>query len=105
MEKCLIHDITPKTFRIKPPIKSQKATRITKEYRKKLLVLAKSDAKQRLGNYNIEVNDLSQLRSVFSDAQYKTIESIINKSKEKEYVKRRNHHIEEYHNFTKGNKI
>ena len=54
LEKCLIYDITPKSFRIKPPIKSQKATRITKEHRKKLLVLAKSDAKQRLGNYRSE---------------------------------------------------
>ena len=32
LEKCFTHDVTPKTFRIKPPIKSQKATRITKEY-------------------------------------------------------------------------
>ena len=54
LEKCLTHDVTPKSFRIKPPIKSQKAIRITKEYRKKLLVLAKNNAKQRLRNYNIE---------------------------------------------------
>ena len=40
--------------------KPQKATRMTKEYRKYLLVLAKNDAKQRLRNYNIEGNDLSQ---------------------------------------------
>ena len=25
LEKCLTHDVTPKSFRIKPPIKSQKA--------------------------------------------------------------------------------
>ena len=58
LEKCLTHGVTPKSFRIKPPIKSQKAPPITKDYRKKLLVLAKNDAKQRLRNYNIEVNDL-----------------------------------------------
>ena len=34
--KYLTLDVTPKSFRIKPPIKSQKATRITKEYRKNL---------------------------------------------------------------------
>ena len=85
LEKYLTYDVTPKSFRIKPPIKSQKAIRITKEYRKKLLVLAKNDAKQRLRNYNIEVNDLSQkLRSVLSDAHYETIECITDKSKEKE---------------------
>ena len=91
---------------MKPPIKSQKATRITKEYRKKLLVLAKNDAKQRLRNYNVEVNDLSQeLRSVLSNVHFETIERITNKSKEKEYVKKRNHQIEKYQNLTKGNKI
>ena len=69
LEKRLTHDVTLKSFSIKPLIKSQKAIRITKEYRKKLLVLAKGDAKQRLRNYNIEVNDLSQkLRSVLSVA-------------------------------------
>ena len=69
LEKRLTQDVTIKSFSIKPPIKSQKAIRITKEHRKKLLVLAKGDAKQRLRNYNIEVNDLSQkLRSVLSVA-------------------------------------
>ena len=105
MEKCLTH-VTPKSFRIKPPIKSQKAIRITKEYQKKLLVLAKNDAKQRLPNYNIKVNDLSQkLRRVLSDAHYETIEHILDKSKEKEDVKERNHLIEKYQSLTKGNKI
>ena len=105
LEKCLTHDVTPKSFRIKPPIKLQKTIGITKEYRKKLLVLAKSDAKHRLRNYNFEVNDLSQkLRSILSDAHYETIERITDKSKEKEYVKKRNHLIEKYQSLTKGNK-
>ena len=70
------------------------------------MVLAKNDAKQRLRNYNIEVNDLSQeLRSLLSDAYFETIERITNISKEKEYVKKRNHLLEKYQNLTKGNKI
>ena len=32
LEKCLAHDVTPKSFRIKPTTKSQKAARMTKEY-------------------------------------------------------------------------
>ena len=51
------------------------------------------------------MNDLSQeLRSVLSK-HFETIERIINKSKEKEYVKKRNNLIEKYQNLTKGNKI
>ena len=64
------------------------------EYRKQLLVLAKNDAKQRLRNYNMKVNDvLQELRSVLSHAYTKTIECITNKSKEKGYVEKRNHLI------------
>ena len=71
-----------------------------------MLVLAKNDAKHRLRNYNIEVNDLSQeLRSVLNDAHFGTIERITNISKEKDYVKKRNHLIEKNQNLTKGNKI
>ena len=85
LEKCLTNDVTPKSFRTKPPIKSQKATPITKDHRKKSLVLAKNDDKQRLRNDNIKVNDLSQeLRNIFSDVHLKTIERISNKSKAKE---------------------
>ena len=60
LQKLLIHDVTPKLLRIKLPIKTQKATLLTKESQKNLLVLAKNDATQRLRNYNIEVNHLSQ---------------------------------------------
>ena len=70
-----------------------------------MLVSAKNDAKQRLRNYNIEVNELSQeLRSVLNDAHFGTIERVTNISKEK-YVKKRNHLIEKNQNLTKGNKI
>ena len=52
------------------------------------------------------MNDLSQeLRSVLSYAHFETIERITNISKEKEYVKKRNHLTEKYQNLTKGNKI
>ena len=87
MKKCLTDDLTPKSFRMKPPIKSQKVTRITIEYQKQL-VLTKNDAKQRLRNCNIKVNDLSQeLRSVLSDAHLEIIDCIKNKSKVKMYDK------------------
>ena len=52
------------------------------------------------------MNDLSQeLRSVLSYAHFETIERITNISKEKEYVKKRNHLTEKYQNLTKGDKI
>ena len=76
LEKCLTHGRLESNHQL-----NQKATRITKEYQKKLLVLAKNDGKQRLRNYNMKVNDLSQkLRSILSDAHFETIERMTNKS-------------------------
>ena len=78
------------SFRIKPSIKSEKATCITKENQKQLLVLAKNDVKQRLRNYNIKVNELSQkLRSVLNDAHFETIEQITD-PKRKSMLRREN---------------
>ena len=52
------------------------------------------------------MNDLLPvLRSVLSDAHFETIERITNKSKDKEYVKKRNLVIEKDQSLTKGNKI
>ena len=53
-----------------------------------------------------KLNDSSQkLRSVLSDVHFETITRITNRSKKKEYVKKRNHLIKKYQNFVKGNKI
>ena len=76
------------SFRIKPPVKSKShsyhqgiSKKVIGEYQKKLLVLAKNDGKQRLRNYNMKVNDLSQkLRSILSAAHFETIERMTNKS-------------------------
>ena len=52
-----------------------------------------------------KLNDSSQkLRSVLSDVHFETITRITNRSKKKEYVKKRNHLIKKYQNFVKGNK-
>ena len=55
LKKCLTRDVTAKSIRIKPPIKSQKAIRITNKDLKTLFVLAKNGTKQRLRTYNIRV--------------------------------------------------
>ena len=50
------------------------------------------------------MNDLLQeLRSILRDAHFETIGRITNISKEKEYVKKKNHLIEKYQIFTRRN--
>ena len=46
LQRCIHHNITPKSFQIKIPIKSKKTFNISKEYSWKLIVIAKTGAKQ-----------------------------------------------------------
>ena len=48
LERCIKNNILPKSFRLKPPIKSIKGYNIMKDYSKKLVVLARINAKQRM---------------------------------------------------------
>ena len=41
LQRCIHHNITPKSFQIKIPIKSKKTFNISKEYSWKLIVIAK----------------------------------------------------------------
>ena len=47
LEKCIAHQIIPKSFKLKTPIRSRNANRIVQKTRTDLLVCAKNDAKRR----------------------------------------------------------
>ena len=48
LERCIKNNILLKSFRLKPPITSIKGYNIMKDYSKKLVVLARNNAKQRM---------------------------------------------------------
>ena len=48
LEICISNNILLKSFRLKPPIKSNKDYNIMKDCSKKLVVLSKKNAKQRM---------------------------------------------------------
>ena len=48
LERCIKNNILPESFRLKTSIKSSKGYNITKDCSKKLAVLAKNNAKQRM---------------------------------------------------------
>ena len=48
LERCIKNNIFPKSFHLKPPIKLIKGYNIMKDYNKKLVVLAKNNAKHRM---------------------------------------------------------
>ena len=59
LERCMVNNIMPKSFQIKSPILSKKGKNLIKQYQKKLLQLARNEAKKRMYKNNSKVKHLS----------------------------------------------
>ena len=80
--KCLPNNVTPKSFRIRAPIKTTKCKNIMKELRRKLLTHARNEAKRRLHeSKNRIMNICSTLCQVLSPEDYENIKRITDASK------------------------
>ena len=60
LQRCIYHNITPKSFRLKAPIKSRKDFNIMNVYKKKLIIIPKNNAKERMHKAALKVNELCQ---------------------------------------------
>ena len=47
LERCVSHNIIPKSFRVRCPIRSARGEKLTRDYRMKLVILAKSETKNK----------------------------------------------------------
>ena len=80
--KCLSNNVTPKSFRLRAPIKTTKCENIMKELRRKLLTHARNEAKRRLHeSKNRIMNICSTLCQVLSPEDYENIKRITDASK------------------------
>ena len=59
LERCMTNNIMPKPFRKKSSILSRKGKNLMEQYQKKLLQLARNEAKERMYKNNIKVKHLS----------------------------------------------
>ena len=91
LERCIANNM-PKSFRIKSPVLSKKGKNLIEKYQKKLLQLARNEAKERMYKSNTKVKHLSNsLRHKVLDEDYETIIDITDKKKEKHYIKKKTH--------------
>ena len=83
--KCLSNNVTPKSFRLRAPIKTTECENIMKELRRKLLTNAPNEAKRRLHECkNRIMNICSTLCQVLSPEDY-DIMWVTDTSREAEY--------------------
>ena len=65
-----------------------------KVYKKKLMVIAKNNAKKRIHNAVLKVNELCKtLKAKVSEEHYLLIQSITEKTRENQFVKKKEHLI------------
>ena len=61
LQRCIYHNITPKSFRLKTPIKLRKAFHIMKVYKTKLIVIAKKTPKKECITQHSRLTNLVKL--------------------------------------------
>ena len=100
LERCMKNNILPKSFRLKPPIKSINGYNIMKDCIKKLVVLAKNNAKKRMYFSLKKVEEIKlYLKSILSKQHYILIQNVTDHSREKEFLKKRKQLIDKYNNL------
>ena len=86
LETCIKNNILLKPFRLKPPIKSIKRYKIMKNCSKKLVVLAKNNAKQRMYFSLKKVDEIKlYLKNILSEEHYILIQNVTDDSREKQF--------------------
>ena len=89
LERCIKNNILPKSFRLEPPIKSNKGYNM-KDCRKKIVVLAKNNAKQRM-YFSLKTVEEIKLysKNILLEEHYILIQNVTDDSREKEFLKRK----------------
>ena len=85
-KRCIKNNLFNNIFhRLKPRIKSIKSYNITKDFRKKLVALAKNNAKQqRMYSRSKKVEEIKlHLKNILSREHYILIQNVIDNSREK----------------------
>ena len=84
----MANNIMPKSFRIKSPTSSKKGK--NKPISKKILQIARNEAKERMYKSNTKIKYLSNsLKHKVLDHDYEAIIDITDKRKENHYIKRK----------------
>ena len=100
LERCIKNNILTKSFRLKPPIKSNGGYNIMKDCSKKLVVLAKNNAKQRMYFSLKKVEEIKlYLKNILLEEHYILTQNVTDNSREKEFLKKKKQLTEKYNSL------
>ena len=97
LERCLAHNLIPKSFAIHSPLRSQNAMQIIKKCRKDLLISAKNDAKRRFFRSSQQATRIkNELESTLNTTDLATIIRVTDKDEEKMFRNAKNRIIAKF---------
>ena len=101
LEKCLAHNVLPKSFKIHAPLKSQNARRIVKKCRNDLLICAKNDAKKRFFiSTQKALETKNELQTILNADDLATIVRVTDNAQEKMFRNAKNRMIAKFNELT-----
>ena len=99
LERCIKNNILPKSFRLRLPIKSIKGYNSMNNCSKKLVGLAKNNAKQRMYSSLKKVEEIkSYLKNILSEENH-ILQSVTDNSREKEFLKKKKQLVDKYNSL------
>ena len=94
LNRCVVHKIIPKSFRVSSPIQTRRGKNITSKYRYELLICARNDAKSNFFKSETSIENLRNLLKVeLSIDHMNIIENVTEKAASKTFAFWKNHHI------------
>ena len=87
LERCLAHRLVPKAFRIKSPVKNERAERIMIRYRHSLLVSIKNDTKKKYFRTTQKIEEIRiELQNILSAEDFQKVKQAAEMAREKTFV-------------------
>ena len=90
LEKCIHHNVIPRSFRTRPVIDSSKGRGITNAYNKHMVLIAKNEVKTKYHRLLSSISSTSTtIKNIVSDEDHQRIVEMTEKSREHHFCKQR----------------
>ena len=101
MDRCLFHDVIPKSFRTRPTLNTRKGWNIARTYNRQMLTATRNATREKYNKLLNKISTLSEvLQTSLSDSDYKDLDVMTNKTKENTFIKEREKLKQKFENLS-----
>ena len=101
MDRCLFHDVIPKSFRTRPTLNTRKGWNIARTYNRQMLTATRNATREKYNKLLNKISTLSEvLQTSLTDSDYKDLDVMTNKTKENTFIKEREKLKQKFENLS-----